>query len=246
MPRPSTIDQSEIEHFSSLADQWWDPGGKFRPLHKFNPVRLNYIRKSICSNFGREFNTPKALSGLRILDIGCGGGLLSEPLARMGAIVVGADASETNIEVARIHAERSGLEIDYRTTPAEILAEQGEKFDVVLSMEVVEHVVDVPAFLDACSSMVRSDGLMCVATINRTRKAQALAIFMVENILRWLPQGTHHFEKLVKPEEIVEPLTNCGLEIVDRIGVIYDVFTDSWNTSPDMDVNYMILAKRLS
>ena len=240
----STIDQSEIDHFSSLAAQWWDPAGKFKPLHKFNPVRLTYIREKLCEHFDRDPRAPDAFKGLRILDIGCGGGLLSEPMAKMGADVVGADAGETNIEVARLHASQSGVDIDYRATTAEDLAASGEKFDVVLNMEVVEHVADVDLFMTACAQMVKPGGLMLVATINRTAKARALAIFMAENVLRWLPRGTHQYEKLVRPAEIEAPLVASGMQVIDKLGVFYNPITDTWNRSRDMDVNYMMLAER--
>ena len=240
----STIDQSEIDHFSSLAKEWWDPNGKFKPLHKFNPVRLTYIREKLCEHFDRDPKAPNTLSGLRVLDIGCGGGLLSEPMARMGADVVGADAGATNIEIAKLHAEQSDLNIDYRATTAEDLAAADEKFDVVLNMEVVEHVADVDLFMTACAQMVKPGGVMFVATINRTRKAQALAIFMAERVLRWLPKGTHQYEKLVKPQELEAPLSQAGMEVIDQLGVFYNPISDSWNRSRDMDVNYMILARR--
>jgi 2-polyprenyl-6-hydroxyphenyl methylase/3-demethylubiquinone-9 3-methyltransferase len=240
----STIDQAEIDRFSAMAAEWWDPKGKFRPLHKFNPVRLQYIKEKVCENFDRDIRDPKALKGLRFLDIGCGGGLLSEPMARMGAEIIGADASETNIEIARLHAEQSGLDIDYRAVTSEALEKEGEKFDVVLNMEVVEHVADVDLFLASCARMVNPGGLMFVATINRTQKAKALAIFMAENVLRWLPKGTHQYEKLVRPDEIKTPLGSEGMEIIDQTGVFYNVFTDSWNMSRDMDVNYMMLARK--
>jgi len=240
----STIDQSEVDRFSAMAAEWWNPSGKFRPLHKFNPVRLTYIKQQVCERFGRDIKDPKAFKGLRFLDIGCGGGLLCEPMARMGATIVGADASEVNIEVAKIHAAQSGLEIDYRAETAEALEEEGEKFDVVLNMEVVEHVADVDLFMSKCANMVKPGGLMFVATINRTMKAKALAIFMAENVLRWLPRGTHQYEKLVKPEELEAPLNARGMNIIDRTGVFYNVLQDSWNKSRDMDVNYMIMAER--
>ncbi|MEP1090255.1 MAG: bifunctional 2-polyprenyl-6-hydroxyphenol methylase/3-demethylubiquinol 3-O-methyltransferase UbiG [Rhizobiaceae bacterium] len=240
----STIDQSEIDHFASLAAQWWDPAGKFKPLHKFNPVRLTYIREKLCAHFDLETRAPNALKGLRVLDIGCGGGLLSEPMAKMGANVVGADAGETNIEVARLHAKQSGVVVDYRATTAEDLAAAGEKFDVVLNMEVVEHVADVDLFMTACAEMVKPGGVMIVATINRTAKAKALAIFMAEQVLRWLPRGTHQYEKLVRPEELEAPLTASGMDVIDRLGVFYNPISDSWNRSRDMDVNYMIMAER--
>ena len=240
----STIDQAEIDHFSSLAKEWWNPTGKFKPLHKFNPVRLTYIRETLCKHFDRDPKAHDAFAGLRILDIGCGGGLLCEPLARMGADVVGADASETNNEVAKIHAAQSGMTVDYRATTAEALAEAGETFDVVLNMEVVEHVADVDLFLTACSKMVKPDGLMLVATINRTRKAQALAIFMAERILGWLPKGTHQYEKLVKPSELDAALADTGMSVFKRSGVFYNVVADEWRLSQDMDVNYMVVARR--
>lgn len=240
----STIDDEEVARFSALADQWWDPTGKFKPLHKFNPVRLSYIKETVCRHFNRDPKSVDAFKGLRILDIGCGGGLLSEPMARLGADVLGADASETNIEVAKVHMQRSGLSIDYRADTAENLAASGEKFDVVLNMEVVEHVADVPLFLKATSDMVRPGGLMFVATINRTLKAYALAIVGAEYVLRWLPKGTHTYEKLVRPSEIEAPLKASGLSIVQSTGVTFNPLTDSWSRSNDLDVNYMMLAER--
>ncbi len=244
MSTNSTIDQAEVDRFSAMAAEWWDPSGKFRPLHKFNPVRLTYIKQKICERFDRDFDNPKAFEGLRFLDIGCGGGLLSEPMARMGAEVVAADASEINIEVAKIHAAQSNLPIDYRATTAEALQAAGEKFDIVLNMEVVEHVADVNHFMTACADMVKPGGLMFIATINRTQKARMLAIFMAENVLRWLPKGTHSYEKLVRPEELEAPLAAAGMEIIDRTGVFFNPVFDSWNLSRDMDVNYMMLAAR--
>ncbi|MDA4845849.1 bifunctional 2-polyprenyl-6-hydroxyphenol methylase/3-demethylubiquinol 3-O-methyltransferase UbiG [Hoeflea poritis] len=242
----STIDQAEVDRFSAMASEWWDPTGKFRPLHKFNPVRLTYIRDRVCAHHGRDPKSATPLEGLRVLDIGCGGGLLSEPLTRMGATVVGADASQTNIEIARIHAAQSGLEIDYRAVTAEDLAADGETFDVILNMEVVEHVADVDFFLSSCAGMVRPGGLMFVATINRTMKALALAIVGAEYVLRWLPRGTHQYEKLVRPQEIETPLAASGMRVIDRTGVFYSPLSDSWNLSRDMDVNYMMLAARPS
>jgi 2-polyprenyl-6-hydroxyphenyl methylase/3-demethylubiquinone-9 3-methyltransferase len=240
----STIDQSEVDRFSAMAAEWWDPTGKFKPLHKFNPVRLTYIRDRVCENFGRDPRSHLPLSGLRFLDIGCGGGLLSEPVARMGATVVGADPSEKNIGIASTHAAETGTSVDYRAVTAEQLAEAGETFDVVLNMEVVEHVADVDFFMTTCAKMVRPGGLLFVATINRTFKAGALAIFAAENILRWLPRGTHQYEKLVRPEELEKPLSASGMQIIHRTGVFFNPLQDRWNLSPDMDVNYMLLAKR--
>ncbi|WP_411037390.1 bifunctional 2-polyprenyl-6-hydroxyphenol methylase/3-demethylubiquinol 3-O-methyltransferase UbiG [Shinella sp. BYT-45] len=240
----TTIDQAEVDRFSAMAAEWWDPTGKFRPLHKFNPVRLAYIRDLVCAQFGRDPKSHRPLESLRILDIGCGGGLLSEPIARMGADVLGADASEKNIGIAKAHAAGSGVPVDYRAVTAETLAQAGETFDVVLNMEVVEHVSDVDFFLTTCASMVRPGGVMFVATINRTLKAAALAIFAAENVLRWLPRGTHQYEKLVRPEEIEKPLTASGLTVTDRTGVFFNPLLNKWNLSKDMDVNYMLVARR--
>jgi 2-polyprenyl-6-hydroxyphenyl methylase/3-demethylubiquinone-9 3-methyltransferase len=240
----TTVDQSEVDRFSAMAAEWWSPTGKFRPLHKFNPVRLEYIRNRICDNFGRDPKAHRPLEGLRVLDIGCGGGLLSEPVARMGADVVGADPSEKNIGIASTHARESGVSVDYRAVTAEQLAEAGEMFDIVLNMEVVEHVADVELFMTTCAAMVKPGGLMFVATINRTLKAGALAIFAAENILRWLPRGTHQYEKLVRPAELEKPLSDSGMEIIHRTGVFFNPLQDRWNLSPDMDVNYMLLASR--
>lgn len=240
----TTIDDKEVERFSKMAAEWWSPTGKFRPLHKFNPVRLSYIRDKATQHFEKNDQNNKPFEGLRLLDIGCGGGLLCEPMVRMGAQVTGADASETNIEVAKIHAEQSGLEIDYRADTSENLAANGEKFDIILNMEVVEHVADVELFLTSCAEMLNPGGLMFVATINRTMKARALAIFGAEYVLRWLPRGTHQYEKLVRPEEISIPLTSSGLSFLDQSGIFYNPLQDRWNLSPDMDVNYMMVFER--
>ncbi len=242
--RRTTIDAGEVERFSAMAAEWWNPNGKFRPLHKFNPVRLAYIRDSVAARFGRDPRAAKPFEGLRILDIGCGGGLLCEPMARLGAEVVGADASETNIEVAKLHAAEVGVAIDYRATTAEALADAGEKFDVVLNMEVVEHVSDVDFFISRCAEMVKPDGMMYVATINRTLKALGLAIVGAEYVLRWLPRGTHQYGKLVRPEELERALSAAGMTITDRTGVSYNPLADRWGKSADLDVNYMVLAEK--
>ncbi|WP_310621803.1 bifunctional 2-polyprenyl-6-hydroxyphenol methylase/3-demethylubiquinol 3-O-methyltransferase UbiG [Flexibacterium corallicola] len=239
-----TVDASEVARFSAIADEWWDPTGKFKPLHKFNPVRVSYIKEYASAHFERDEKSAHALKGLRILDIGCGGGLLSEPIAKMGADVIGADPSTTNINVAKIHAEQSGLNIDYRCETAEELAANGEKFDIVLNMEVVEHVADVPLFLETTASMVKPGGLMFVATINRTLKAYALAIIAAEHVLRWLPAGTHSYDKLVRPEEIKGPLETAGLQIFEDCGVSFNPLLDQWSRSRDLDVNYMVIARR--
>jgi 2-polyprenyl-6-hydroxyphenyl methylase / 3-demethylubiquinone-9 3-methyltransferase len=242
----TTIDTGEVAHFAALAAEWWNPNGKFRPLHKFNPVRLVYIRDAVASRFGRDPHAARPFEGLRILDIGCGGGLLCEPMARLGAEVVGADAAATSIEVAKLHAEQSGVTIDYRNTTAEELAEAGERFDIVLNMEVVEHVADVDFYLAKCAEMVKPGGLMFIATINRTLKALGLAIIGAEYVLRWLPRGTHQFSKLVRPEELEKALEPTGLKVIDRTGVVYHPLADRWERSRDMDVNYMVLVERPS
>lgn len=240
----TTIDQSEVDRFSAMAAEWWDPTGKFKPLHKINPVRLTYIRDQVSAHFGRDPKGHRPLEGLRILDIGCGGGLLSEPVARMGGDVLGADASEKNIKIAMTHAGQTGVTVDYRAVTAEALAEAGETFDVVLNMEVVEHVADVDFFLTTCASMVRPGGLMLVSTINRTFKAAALAIVGAEYVLQWLPRGTHQYEKLVRPEEIEAPVSKSGMQVVEMKGVFFNPLQNQWNLSSDIDVNYMVLTRR--
>lgn len=244
MTGASTVDRAEVDKFDRLADEWWNPNGKFRPLHKFNPVRLAYIKETLCRHFARDPRAPRPLEGIRILDIGCGGGLVSEPLARLGGDVLGADAAATNVEVAKVHAARSGVEVAYRATTAEALAEEGETFDVVLALEIIEHVASVEAFAKACARMVRPGGLLVVATINRTPKAFLLAIVGAERILRWLPRGTHAYEKLVRPEEIDAALAGTGVTVVERHGVSYNPLRDAWGLSADTDVNYMVLAAR--
>jgi len=240
----ATVDVAEVRRFSRLAGEWWDPRGKMAVLHKFNPVRLAYIRDAACRQFGRDARRPPCLKGIRILDIGCGGGILSEPLARLGAEVVGADPSTHNIEAAKLHAERGGLTIDYRVTAAETLADGGERFDVVLAMEVVEHVADVDLFVRRCAEMVKPGGLMVAATLNRTVKSFALAIVGAEYVLRWLPRGTHQWDKFVTPNELDIAMTQAGLRVSDETGVIYNPLADQWRLSSDMDVNYMLTAER--
>jgi 2-polyprenyl-6-hydroxyphenyl methylase/3-demethylubiquinone-9 3-methyltransferase len=246
-PEPSqaaTIDQGEVARFSRLAGQWWDPHGPMAALHKFNPVRLAYIRDRAAAHFDREPTRLDSLAGLRILDIGCGGGILCEPLARLGAAVVGADPSENNIAAARRHAAQSGLTIDYRSTTAEALAQAGERFDLVLAMEVVEHVADVGLFVELAAGMVKPGGLLFVATLNRTAKSFALAIVGAEYILRWLPRGTHQWDKFVTPNELEIAIERAGLHIIGETGVIYNLFADRWQLGADMDVNYMMVAER--
>jgi 2-polyprenyl-6-hydroxyphenyl methylase/3-demethylubiquinone-9 3-methyltransferase len=242
--KTSTVDPAEVERFSAWAAEWWDPHGKMAPLHKFNPVRLGYIRDRAADRFGRDPKQLSCLKGLRMLDIGCGGGILSEPLARLGAAMVGADPSQSNIEAARHHAAQSDLPVDYRQTTAEELAEAGERFDVVLAMEVVEHVADVNLFVECCASMVKPGGLMIAATLNRTLKSFALAIVGAEYILRWLPRGTHQWDKFVTPNELEIAMERGGLSVIDEQGVIYNLFRDEWQLSSDTDVNYMLTAER--
>ena len=244
MPNASTIDQAELARFAALADEWWDPRGKMAVLHKFNPVRLGYIRDAACKRFARSPKQLDCLKELRILDIGCGGGILCEPLARLGATMLGADPVEKNIAAAQLHAGQSGLQIDYRVTSAEALADAGERFDIVLAMEVVEHVADLKLFVRRCAEMVQPGGLMIAATINRTLKSFALAIVGAEYVLRWLPRGTHQWDKLVTPDELEIAMERAGLTTVDERGVIYNLIADRWELSTDIDVNYMVLAQR--
>lgn len=239
-----TIDPREVEKFDRLAAEWWNPDSKFRPLHKFNPVRLAYIKTQVCRHFGRDERAGRALEGLRLLDIGCGGGLVAEPMARLGAEVVGVDPARANVAAARIHAGTSGLAIDYRETTAEALAAAGERFDVVLALEVVEHVADLDAFVRACAELTRPGGLLIVATINRTLKALALAIVGAEYVLRWLPRGTHRYDRLVRLDELEAAFARHGLRVRHETGVAYDPLRDRWSLSGDMDVNYMLTAER--
>ncbi len=242
--RGSTIDAAEVARFAALADTWWDPAGQMGMLHKLNPVRIGFIKDAACRRFGRDGKRIDSLAGLRVLDIGCGGGILSEPMARLGAAVVGADPAEANVEAARVHAAREGLAIDYRPTTAEALADQGERFDVVLAMEVVEHVADLNLFVGRCAEMVKPGGLMVVATLNRTIKSFALAIVGAEYVLRWLPRGTHQWDKFVTPNEIEIALEKSGLAVTEESGVIYNLLADRWQLSTDMDVNYMVAAEK--
>jgi 2-polyprenyl-6-hydroxyphenyl methylase / 3-demethylubiquinone-9 3-methyltransferase len=240
----ASIDPDEVEQFARLGAQWWNPRGPMAALHKFNPVRLGYIRDEATAHFSRDPKRLDCLSGLRILDIGCGGGILSEPLARLGASVVGADPSEENIAIASAHAKESGVSVDYRATTAEDLAAQAELFDIVLAMEVVEHVTNVDDFVATCAAMVKPGGLMIAATLNRTMKSFALAIVGAEYILRWVPRGTHQWDKFVTPEELERALVAGGLRVTAERGVIYNLLADRWQLSDDMDVNYMMAAAR--
>jgi 2-polyprenyl-6-hydroxyphenyl methylase/3-demethylubiquinone-9 3-methyltransferase len=244
--RSSSVDTAEVERFSRLAADWWDARGPMAALHKLNPVRLGYIRDNVAAQFGRDPKKLDCLKGLRILDIGCGAGILSEPLARLGAQMVGADPAEENIAAAQAHAQESDITIDYRATTAEDLAASKERFDVVLVMEVVEHVTDVQAFVATSASLVKPGGLMIAATLNRTLKSFALAIVGAEYVLRWLPRGTHQWDKFVTPNELELAFEHGGLQITGERGVIYNPFSDRWQLSSDMDVNYMLVGERAS
>jgi len=243
----STIDTAEIAKFEAMAAEWWDPNGKLKPLHMLNPCRLDYITAQISAEFDRDLAADRPFAGLRVLDIGCGGGLLSEPMARLGADVVGADAAPGNIPVAQLHAARSGVEIDYRHATAEDLAMAGERFDVVLNMEVVEHVPDPRTFLAACHDLLRPGGLMVCSTINRTARSFGMAILGAEYVLRWLPRGTHDWSKFITPEEMFDLLAGVGLDPVDRKGFVFDPVTWRWSLSDrDLSVNYVTTSLRPS
>ena len=239
-----TVDPAEIERFEGLARTWWDPKGPMRPLHQFNPVRVAFVRDESCRHFGRDPRALKTLDGLTAVDVGCGGGVLSEPLARMGVRVTGLDPAPTNVSVARLHAERSDLDIAYANETLEQAVARGETFDIVLAMEVVEHVTDVDAFVAACCAAVKPGGMLFMATLNRTLKSFALAIMGAEYILRWLPRGTHQWDKFVTPEELRRSLEKAGFRIETAKGVVFSPLTGEWRVSDDMAVNYQIAAVR--
>ncbi len=250
----ASVDPEEVAKFAALADDWWDPAGTFAPLHKLNPARLTFIRDRIAAHQGRDPLAERPLTGLRVLDIGCGGGLLCEPLTRLGAEVTGIDAAEPNVAAAARHAAEAGLDIDYRHTTAETLTAEalaaeaatgGTHFDLVLNMEVVEHVADVKAFLQASAALVAPGGAMVLATLNRTPKSFAFAIVGAEYLLRWLPRGTHDWRKFLRPSELVAQLRAAGLETKELTGVTYNPLTGAWHLAArDLDVNYMIFAVR--
>lgn len=240
----TTVDPREVERFAALAAEWWNPRGKMRVLHKFNPVRLAYLRERITDHFGRDARAIRPLEGLRLVDIGCGGGLISEPLARMGASVVGIDPAERNVRIAALHAQESGVPVDYRATTAEELADAGERFDVVLAMEVVEHVADVGLFLARAAEMVKPGGLLFAATLNRTKRSFALAIVGAEYVLGWLPKGTHDWNRFITPDELQIALEAGGLKVVDREGVVFNPLADEWRRSDDLSVNYVMAAQK--
>ena len=233
----TSVNKKEIEKFSKMASEWWDPEGKFKPLHKFNPIRIKYIKENIIKNFKLK-NKTKPLSGINILDIGCGGGLLSEPMSRMGADVTGIDASDKNIKVAKLHSEKNNLNINYFCSSPEKLKVK-EKFDVILNMEIVEHVEDVNFFLKSCSELLKKNGLMFVATINKTFKSYIFAIVGAEYVLRWLPIGTHEWDKFVKPEDLKRILMKYGLSLNKLDGMNFNIVNDEWSISKDLSVNYI-------
>lgn len=237
-----TVDREEIAKFAAMAESWWDTNGKFRPLHRLNPVRVAYIRDRLAAKFARAPLGPAPLAGLSLLDIGCGGGLLTEPMARLGAEVTGIDAVEKNIRIARLHAEQMGLKITYLPCAAEDLLRSGQRYDAVLAMEVIEHVSDIQAFVAAANRLLKPDGLLFMATLNRTAKSFALAIVGVEYLLRWLPRGTHDWRKFVRPSELAKALRPQGLDIKELTGVVYHPLKDSFSLSRDCDVNYMLVA----
>jgi len=238
----SSVDPAEVAKFSAIAAEWWDPSGKFAPLHKFNPVRLEFIRREAASRFGRQGLRP--FDGLSLLDIGCGGGLLSEPMARLGFAVTGADASVRNIGTARVHAAEAGVAVNYRAATAEALAGEGLSFDVVLNMEVVEHVADVGSYLTACAGLVKPGGITVVATLNKTLKSLALAKIGAEYVLGWLPRGTHDWNRFIPPADLRARLQDTGLSILKTQGVSFDTLNWDWKLSSDVDVNYMIVAAK--
>ncbi len=242
-PRPhdhlASVDSEEVARFEALAEEWWDPKGKFRPLHRLNPVRLAFIRDQACAHFSRDPRRPRPFAGLTVLDIGCGGGLAAEPMARLGAAVTAIDPAARNVEVARRHAERTGLAIDYRHAGAEDLVAKGAMFDVVLALEIVEHVADLGAFLGAAADLVKPNGALVVATLNRTPQAFLLAIVGAEYVLGWLPRGTHDWRKFVRPSELARHLRHNGVTVEKLTGVVYSPFADVWQLSSDLAVNYM-------
>ena len=233
----NSINKKEIEKFSKIASEWWNPEGKFKPLHKFNPIRIKYIKENIISNFKLK-NKAKPLLGINILDIGCGGGLLSEPMARMGASVTGIDASDQNIKIAKLHSKKNKLKINYLCSSPEKL-KVTKKFDVILNMEIVEHVEDIDFFLKSCSKLLKKNGLMFVATINKTLKSYVFAIVGAEYVLRWLPIGTHEWEKFVKPQDLKEILIKNNLSLKKLDGMSFNILKDEWNVSKDLSINYI-------
>jgi 2-polyprenyl-6-hydroxyphenyl methylase/3-demethylubiquinone-9 3-methyltransferase len=244
MTPQNTLDPEEVERFSRIAAEWWDPRGKFRPLHLLNPIRLTYIRDEICRHTARDRLTGKPLRDLAIVDIGCGGGLLCEPMTRMGGTVTGVDPAEKSIEAARQHAQEQGLAIDYRACRAEDLLAEGAQFDVIVNMEVIEHVPDIGAFLEVCAGLLKPGGLMLSSTLNRTAKSYAIAILGAEYLLRWLPVGTHQWDRFVTPDELKAALQGAGLEDVELTGMSFNPLTSAWSLGDDLDVNYLARSQK--
>lgn len=242
MTDTASVDPAEVQKFAAIAAEWWDPTGKFAPLHKFNPVRLTFVRDFAAAHFGRDPKRVRPFAGLTLLDIGCGGGLLAEPMARLGFEVTGADAAAQNIKTAATHAQQSGLDIAYRCVTAETLAEEGAAFDVVLNMEVVEHVADLGAYLTSCATLVKPGGIMIVATLNKTLKSLALAKIGAEYVLNWVPRGTHDWNRFISPADLAAQLRECGLTVLKTQGVSFDPLAWDWRLARDTDVNYMIVA----
>lgn len=240
----ATLDPEEIARFGAMADEWWDPTGKFRPLHKIGPARLQFFQEEICRHFAKETKQTNTFSGLTLIDIGCGGGLIAEPMAKQGATVTAIDPSENNIKAASIHSKQQNLSIDYRACRAEDVVAANETFDIVFCLEVVEHVPSVPDFLALISKMVAPGGLLIVSTINRTSKAFALAIVGAEYVLRWLPKGTHQWNRFVTPDELKDCVRKAGLAPRETAGLVYSPFRDEWSISHDCDVNYFLTASR--
>ena len=239
MEHKGTASPEEVARFTAMAEAWWDPTGKFKPLHRFNPVRLAFMRRHFAAYFGRDESLMRPFEGLTLLDVGCGGGLLSDPLARMGFTVTGLDAGDKNVTIARLHAEQSGLTIDYRATTPERLDPE-MRFDVVLSMEVVEHVPDVADFLGHATARLKPGGIFMGATLNRTAKAYALAVIGAEYVLGWLPKGTHDWKKFVRPSEFAAMLRESGITVREMAGMAYNPLADDWRETRNLDVNYML------
>lgn len=241
----TTANPDEVARFTAMAETWWDPTGKFRPLHQINPVRVQFIKANVCRHFGLDPQADQPFKGLDVLDIGCGGGLLSEPMTRLGANMTSIDAGEKNVEIARIHAAQSGLEIDYRNVLPEDLANEGRKFDLVLNMEVIEHVADPQMFMAASSALLKDKGCMVLSTMNRNVKSLLLGKIAAEYVLRWLPAGTHDWKKFLKPSELARLVRPYGLEFTDLQGMVYNPFKDTWSLSrTDLDVNYLAFAEQ--
>ena len=240
-----TANPEDVARFTAMAETWWDPTGKFRPLHQLGPARIQFIKDNVCRHFGLNADADQPFQGLDVLDVGCGGGLLSEPMARLGANMTGIDAGEKNVEIAKIHAAQSGLDIDYRNVLPEDLAQEGRKFDLVLNMEVIEHVADPELFMAASASVLKDNGCMALSTMNRNFKSLLLGKFAAEYVLRWLPAGTHDWKKFLKPSELARLIRPHGLEFTDLQGMVYSPFKDEWSLSKtDLDVNYLAFAER--